>query len=340
MRENYKAWDITLKDFQQFTGKDQLKFLIRFATLAPSSHNTQPWAFKVVDDGIKVYKEQSRRLPVADVNDRQLFLSIGCAIENIIVAADYYGFLSIVKYVDDQNDHDLCAIINLIGKIGHWKGDDHLIHSIVRRKTNRNKYKQDLIPHNVLDQILNYKSENIDIFIVHDKSKIEKLADIAVLSSIESMVDDKFRYELSHHLKHNLTKSKIGMPGFTLGIPTPVSFAMPHLMKRFNMEKAAQKQNKILFNKHTPYITIIATRGDSKMDWLEAGQIYERLSLYSTIEGISLSPWGAPIEIGQFYKSIQEVLDTNLRPQMFFRMGYAKKSAKNSPRFNHEELLK
>src|SRR5438105_2069360 len=99
MKENYKAWSININDYNaQKTESEKLKFLLKFGVLAPSSHNTQPWSFSIEDNSILVYMEVGRRLPIADSNDRQLFLSIGCAIENIVIAADYFGYLSNVEY--------------------------------------------------------------------------------------------------------------------------------------------------------------------------------------------------------------------------------------------------
>jgi hypothetical protein len=349
MKENYQAWHVIVDDFyKQQSEADKLKFLLKFAVLAPSSHNTQPWAFSVSRNSIHVYREINRRLPIADTNDRQLLLSIGCTIENILIAADYYGYDGEVIYKDDKDGgavKDLIAVINFKNRTGkketnESRNDDHLIHSIITRRTNRGKYKDDSISQKILQSIESLQTDGLKMTFVHDKEKIFKLGDIAVAASIESMVDDAFRHELSQHLKHNVTKSKIGMPGFTLGIPTPISFLLPSLMRRFNMEKAAQKQNESLFRKYTPYIAVISTKEDEKRQWLEAGRKFQHLSLILTKEGISFSPWGAPIQIGSFYRDIQSVINNDYRPQIFFRVGYAKKPARHSPRLLSHEVIK
>ena len=36
---------------------DNLRELVRLATLAPSGHNTQPWKFKIAADNIRIYPE-------------------------------------------------------------------------------------------------------------------------------------------------------------------------------------------------------------------------------------------------------------------------------------------
>ena len=61
--------------------------LVRYATLAPSSHNTQCWKFAVEGKGITILPDLSRRCPVVDPDDHHLYVSLGCAAENLVLAA-------------------------------------------------------------------------------------------------------------------------------------------------------------------------------------------------------------------------------------------------------------
>ncbi|MBI2120581.1 MAG: hypothetical protein HYT94_03085 [Parcubacteria group bacterium] len=71
MKANYEPWNI---DFLSFDTKkneiDKLKFLIRFAVLAPSSHNSQPWSFSVGQNEIVIQPDMSRALHESDKNLR------------------------------------------------------------------------------------------------------------------------------------------------------------------------------------------------------------------------------------------------------------------------------
>lgn len=55
--------------------------LVRCATLAPSSHNTQCWKFALEDKAIKILPDLSRRCPTVDPDDHHVFVSLGCAAE-------------------------------------------------------------------------------------------------------------------------------------------------------------------------------------------------------------------------------------------------------------------
>jgi len=72
--------------------------LLRYAVLAPSSHNTQPWQFRITPEGIEVLPDLSRRLPIADPLDRELWLSVGSTIANLRVAAAHFGFATTILY--------------------------------------------------------------------------------------------------------------------------------------------------------------------------------------------------------------------------------------------------
>ncbi len=65
--------------------------LVRYATLAPSSHNTQCWKFRLDDGAITILPDLARRCPAVDPDDHHLFVSLGCAAENLVVAAAALG---------------------------------------------------------------------------------------------------------------------------------------------------------------------------------------------------------------------------------------------------------
>lgn len=65
--------------------------LVRFAALAPNGHNTQPWTFADRGAGVTIEPDLSRRTSAVDPDDHHLFVSLGCAAENLLVAAAARG---------------------------------------------------------------------------------------------------------------------------------------------------------------------------------------------------------------------------------------------------------
>lgn len=77
-----------------------MRELVRYATLAANGHNTQPWQFAIHESAIDIHPDYSRRLPVVDPQDRELWISLGCALENLLVAARSAGYAAAVSYPD------------------------------------------------------------------------------------------------------------------------------------------------------------------------------------------------------------------------------------------------
>src|SRR5688572_7238358 len=71
--------------------------IVHYAIQAPSSHNSQPWKFKIEDDRILIYPDYNRSLEVTDSDHRQLFISLGCALENLVIAARHFNYHPMVR---------------------------------------------------------------------------------------------------------------------------------------------------------------------------------------------------------------------------------------------------
>lgn len=57
------------------------------AVLAPSAHNTQPWLFRVAPSRIDLFADPARNIGTMDPLRRELQISLGCALENVVLAA-------------------------------------------------------------------------------------------------------------------------------------------------------------------------------------------------------------------------------------------------------------
>lgn len=340
MKVNYRSWEVNVQDFfQRKTQKDRLTFLLNFALLAPSSHNSQPWKFRVGDDFIMVSADMRRRLKDGDSNDRQLFISLGCAITNILVAGDYYGLRGVVTYFPEASNPDCAARISFTTSGSPSSDNHHLIFAIPKRTSNRNKYSKQLPDETFIDQAKRLETPTLHITFASEPSIKNQLADVALAAGIFAMEDKYFREELSHYVKSNITKSFIGMPAFGMGIPTPVSLFAPRMIQFLNMNKLSLKADEKMFKEFTPTLGLISTEADTKQDWLKTGEIYEHIVLEACSRGIASAVWAAPIQIGEYYRDLQTILKIEFRPQMFFRIGYTDRVTPHSPRIPLDHIL-
>jgi hypothetical protein len=83
----YAPWN----EWQQ-TGKSPFEKLIRAAVLSANPHNSQPWKFRLQDDVVDVYAATSRQIGVVDLFLREMHIGIGCALENLLLAAGHAGY--------------------------------------------------------------------------------------------------------------------------------------------------------------------------------------------------------------------------------------------------------
>lgn len=336
MKENYAPWVVDINSFpKQGNLYDQLKFLINFAILAPSSHNSQPWKFKIENNSILVFPDITRRLPKSDSNNRQLYIGLGCAMANIKIAADFYGYTVGTQYLL----RDDCAVKLVLTKTQPQNDKNHLIYAILTRTNNRNKYENRLPSSSILKEFRALSTANTFINIIEDNKTKDMIADVAIGGISEAMSNPAFRSELSYYLKSNLTRSKIGMPGFGMGFPTLISLIAPKLLKNFNMSKITRRKDELLLKKFTPLFIIISTQQDGKASWLDAGEVFENAALIAEKNGLKTGVWASPIQIGEHYMDLQNILKINFRPQMFFRLGYTNKVIPHSPRLSVEEVL-
>jgi hypothetical protein len=132
----------------------ELAGCVRTATLAPSIHNTQPWQFRIRDNGIDVYADWRRRLDVIDPNGRQLIISVGAAIMNLRLAIHQLGWAIGRAGARRAGASQPVAEVGISGPGGPDPTLDELVGSMPRRHTNRQPFTPDPVPGRVADELV------------------------------------------------------------------------------------------------------------------------------------------------------------------------------------------
>jgi nitroreductase len=329
---NFAAWELDPASFDAQVPEKRLEFLIRFAVLAPSGHNSQPWKFEVRADAVVVSADMARALPESDRNHRQLYLSVGCALENLCAAAEYYGYRTEVARTEADGVPAWTVRFTDGPSAPSARAASHPALAIPRRRTNRNKYEERAPEAAYLDALRRMNGPDLQVRLIAEEPLKTRVADVVSDALIEAMDDDGFRRELSGYVRPNITRAQTGMPMYGFGMPTPPSFLAPMLVRLFNVNRPSRKADEALLKKHTPVFVVLSTRRDDPDAWVGAGRAYERAALEAENRGISTAPMAAAIQIGEHYRGLQKLLATEFRPQVFFRAGYASKAPAHSPR--------
>ena len=120
--------------------RERARAMIARAVQAPSSHNTQPWTFRVDEGRIELRADRTRALPANDPDDRELVISCGCALLNLRVAAAAEGFAARVELMPAPDDPDLLARVSFAGNAQPSVEDAHLAPFIEGRRTYRQAF--------------------------------------------------------------------------------------------------------------------------------------------------------------------------------------------------------
>jgi hypothetical protein len=109
----------------------------RYAALAPSSHNSQPWAFRVTDDALELFADRTRALPRVDPRDRALIISCGAALFHARIALRSFGYQDEVELFPDRRSRDLLARMRLGDRHDPTAEERSLFDAIPQRRTYR-----------------------------------------------------------------------------------------------------------------------------------------------------------------------------------------------------------
>jgi nitroreductase len=124
---------------------DTAMSMVGAAVLAANAHNTQPWRFAVTERRIDLSADRERTTGANDALDRELDVSLGCALENLHLAAAARGRRTDIELAPDGRA-DLAATVLLRPAPAV---DTALHRAIGDRHSNRSEYRSDPIPASV-----------------------------------------------------------------------------------------------------------------------------------------------------------------------------------------------
>lgn len=323
------------------TLREQFIHLLRYAVLAPSSHNTQPWKFKLYDNGIAVYVDYTRRLPVADPDNREVLMGIGAAVMNLRIAAMHYGFSVRVDY-NFSNASDLpIAFVALERERDSRRRDpenEGLFLSIVRRHTNRQPFLLARVPDTLLNRLMEFAhGTEVSIYLSTDPQINTRVAHLVALAERAQQADPTFRKEFAEWLRPNKTQKTDGMPGAAFGISDVGSALAPWAVKTLDLGAIRARYDERLCVE-APALCVLQSE-DAIPAWLAVGEVLQHSLLALTRDGLQCSFFNMPIEIPEARLELRQMLGLKSLPQLLLRIGYSLEKPVPTPRRPVEECL-
>lgn len=320
---------------------EKLSFCLNYAVLAPSSHNTQPWHFRLGLDNVKLYADRTRALPVVDPHDRALAISCGTALFHLRLAIRYFGHADEVFLFPEAIDHDLLAQVQL-GEPRPMQGDERaMFHAIPRRHTNRLPFEKRALPANLVASLrAAAEREEASLAVIEDDPRRKQAAELVRQGDRAQMASPSFRRELAAWIHSARSITRDGVPGYAYGLNKLLDFATPayaFAMRTFDLGKGIAAHDRKLVE-GSPALAALSTRTDTPAAWLSAGQALARVLLLAGAHGVSASFLNQPIECEALRPKFREALGLSGFPQIFLRLGYGQETIP-TPRRDVRDVL-
>ncbi len=270
------------------------KELVRYATLAASSHNTQPWLFRVGADAITILPDYSRRCPVVDPDDSHLFKSLGCAAENLVHAAAAQGFASDVRF-DPTED---AVVVRMTPTLDAIPTD--LFSAITKRQCARTEYDGRPLGSDELAALVRAgDGHGVRMILLRTDAEKERVVDFVTQGNDVQLRDPAFRDELVSWIRFNprsALRTGDGLAGRASGqasLPTWLAKSLIGVV----LSPQGQARTDARNIRSSACIAVFVTSRDDKAGWVDTGRAYERFALQATALDIRTAFINQPIEV-------------------------------------------
>ena len=346
----YEPWQTWRTDEPKGTLK-----LVRAAVLASNAQNAQPWLFRVTDSAIDVFADHQRNLGAVDPFLREMYISVGCALENLSLAAEANGYAPTLTLMPNDADGKHAAHFTF----GPAQAKlSPLYDAIPRRHTNRDAY--DLAKSVSSDTLLALSELNSDadikVFWYVKPDERQRFGDLTIAAT-ESFIADAGQSGDSHkwfrHDWSDLQQKRDGLTFDALGLPpliTVLAKMLPEQSSKSNDEGWLKlTREKQIPTANTFGLIAVRDRLDNR-ERLRVGRLWQRMHLWATAQGLAMGPlnqMGERLERELQLKSDMHfgrevgalVSDSSWQALFPFRMGYPKVEAKLSPRRAIQDVM-
>lgn len=337
-----QARDIQSEGFfalQSSLGK--IKFLLQYAVLAPSTHNSQPWLFKIGESSVKIYFDPSKQIIEADPIGRDLYISFGCCLANLELASRYFNVYDHTADHGGREDNLIAEVFfrNLEKRTAVDSTLRHLVEAIPRRINARGIFEKRTPSGEIIKRMrLLDGFPGLELHFISDAEKIRQLASLTAEGLQIAYAKSSFRKEMAQWVHSSFSRKREGIPGYSLRISALLSVAFPTLVRFFNIGKRVGLLNYTSIVS-APLVCVISASENFFRTWLNVGRLFERIALEATANGLATSIFAAAIEMGELYRKVQAAISTNHIPQLLFCVGYMREIQKPNLRYSVEEKL-
>jgi hypothetical protein len=298
--------------------------LVRYAGMAPSGHNTQPWRFTLERDRIEIHPDLSRRLPVVDPDDHALYISLGAALENLRIAALQYGLDPEAEYFPAAAPGRL--VVRLTRRARPIESE--LFRAIPDRQSTRSTYDGRSIPAGDLRALeMASAVDGVRFRLFTAKPELEAVTELVKEGNRRQMRDAAFVRELLDWVRFSRNEADLHRDGLiapVMGMPAVPRWLGEPIMRAMLRPEPEAARAERLIRSSAALMLFVAERHDRE-HWVKLGQSFERVALAATLRGIRQAHMNMPCEVVDVREEFQQYLGlADEQPLLLLRIGYGK----------------
>jgi len=298
----------------------QVNYLIATAARAPSVHNTQPWRFKAAQDAIELYADQRRKLHMDPIG-REMLISCGAALFGLRLAIRSLGYQPIVELFPDPARLRLLARVSLGVAAPMTSAERAMLNALPHRHTHRGPFAPGPLPDGMIARLQHDAvAEGATLVVVQPGLAYQRLADIVDPAARRLDLEPMERAEVSRWSREAGRPSRDGVPAQAFTADT----THPHGRLRQRDFDLGRGLGLLTADGAPAAVTaVLVTTGDSRADWLRAGQALHRLLAHAAVSWVFASLYTQPLEAAEIRALIRRRLVLPGAPQLLLQFGIA-----------------
>jgi hypothetical protein len=290
--------------------------LVRYATLAANSHNSQPWRFSLAPDRIVIAPDFTRRTPVVDPDDHHLWVSLGCALENLVLAAAAFGLRA-------EPAFERGAIAVRLAPIAPTRS--LLFDAIPQRQCTRTEYDGKPLAADELRQLASAGSgAGVNVLLLTDRMRVDGVLDWVLRGCSAQMRDPNFVLELKRWIRFgdaDALATRDGLAARASGNPSLPRW-VGSLLFGFVFTEGAEKDRYAVQLRSSSGVAVFVAERAEPAHWIEVGRAYQRFALLATALGVRNAFVNPPVEVPALREPFARWLGIGAtRPDLVVRFG-------------------
>ncbi|MFZ4401393.1 MAG: Acg family FMN-binding oxidoreductase [Bacteroidales bacterium] len=308
--------------------KNETYKILHYASLAGSSHNSQPWKVEVYqNDSILIFADTSRLLDVVDPKGIELYISVGAFIENLDIAAKAYGYKTDITLFETGINSSLPAASIKLAKTGLHQNLEYL-EELELRTTLRIPFDTMAIKNIDREKLVSIAPENI-IFVPFNSPDgcfiLKKELEAYTIQAYQKDAQDelvswmRFSNKDVNSKRDGLTPAGMGIKGISGFIVR--NFMKPEDSKKESFIKSGVEKTQKQVENCGGWI-IISTEKEDASEWINIGRIYERINIQCRSLNLGFHPMNQIIEVPPIYQEVNDKILAGRKIRFVARIGY------------------